>query len=101
MNYRNVFTQKAEYTWTSMERGVVLGMNSLGQILACFSGVAVHRIGGAAYVGIGKLGEAIISLTSPFMIHTHLYLFVMHRLILGLFEVILVVNFIAQEVLLK
>lgn len=73
-----------------MERAAVLGMNFVGQILICVSGAVVHRIGGATFLGIGKLGEAIISLTSPFVIHTHVYLFMAHRLVLGLFEVIVI-----------
>ena len=70
-----------------MERGLVLGMNSLGQIGACFSGLLIPKFGGATFMAVGKLGEAIISLTSPFIMHCGVYPFVAHRFLLGLFEV--------------
>ena len=73
-----------------MERGLVLGMNPVGQIVAsCFSGLLIHKFGGATFLGIGKLGEAMISFSSPFMINLGVHLFVVHRFVLGLFEVIL------------
>lgn len=70
-----------------MEKGLVLGINSVGTLLACLSGVIVHEIGGAALLGIGKVGEAIISLTSPFMINVNVNVFIAYRFVLGLFEV--------------
>ena len=62
-------------------------MNSGGQMLAALSGAVVHKIGGVTFLGIGKVGEAIVCLTSPFIINTHVNFFIAHRFVLGIFEV--------------
>lgn len=85
-----MLAQKPEYDWTPMEIGLILGMNSIGQVVACTSGVGINKIGGAVFLGIGKLGEAIISFTSPKVMDLNSYLFMAHRFALGLFEVIIV-----------
>ena len=66
----------------------MLNIVEAGHILACLSGLLVHRIGGASYLGVGKLGEAIITFTSPFVMDINVNLFIGHRFALGIFEVI-------------
>lgn len=78
---------KAEFQWTSTERGLLLGINYVGQIFACLSGIVVHKIGGATYLGVGMLGEAILFLISPLLIRFHVYAIMADRFVLGLFEV--------------
>jgi hypothetical protein len=73
--------------WTQTERGLVLGANAIGQIFSCLSGIVIHRIGGATFLGVGKLGEAILSLMAPLLIKTNVHLIIANRFILGLFEV--------------
>ena len=58
-------------------------------MIAIGSGALVHKIGGATFLSVGKLGEAILTLASPYVMRIHLYLFLVLRLALGIFEVIL------------
>ena len=80
--------QKAEFNWTETEKSLLLGMNNIGMMIAAsLSGVVVHEIGGVTLLSVSKFGEALVTLSSPFVANINVYLFVSLRFFLGIFEV--------------
>ena len=62
-------------------------MDALGHILAGIFGTMVNKPAGGTFRSISGIMEAVISLTTPFAINAHLYLFAANRLALGFFAV--------------
>lgn len=79
--------QEATYNWTSHEKSVILSMDALGHIFTGFCGTAINKIGGATSLNVITMLQAAVALAAPFMLNTHLYLFLANRLVAGFLEV--------------
>lgn len=77
-----------EFDWDSSMQGWLLSSFFYGYILTQLpGGWLAARIGGNRVFGIGIAATAFLTLITPFLVNTSVYLFLAVRIIEGIFEV--------------
>ncbi|XP_044011882.1 sialin-like isoform X2 [Aphidius gifuensis] len=78
---------KPEFDWNSDLRGVILGSFFYGYTATQFlGGYLSSKIGGKKVLGVGIGATALLTLTTPLLTRTSVYLLIFLRIVMGLFE---------------
>ncbi|XP_065218699.1 vesicular glutamate transporter 3-like isoform X2 [Planococcus citri] len=79
--------QKADFDWSSREKGIILGSFSYGGLFSPIGGVLSGKFGGSRIFSIGILITALVTFFSPILLNINFYLFVVCNVVLGAFEI--------------
>ncbi|XP_065206253.1 vesicular glutamate transporter 3-like [Planococcus citri] len=78
--------QKADFNWSSNEKGIILSSFSYGRLLSPIGGILAGKFGGSTIYSIGILITSLITFFSPVFLHISFNLFVITNVMLGAFE---------------
>lgn len=80
-------SQDADYNWNSVEKGYILSAFSFGHCFTFLSGSVISKYGGANIFGAGIALTATLATLTPLFLNIHVFVFVLSRVLQGLFEV--------------
>ncbi len=81
------FSQKPEFSWTSVEKGFILSSFSWGYSVSIVGGMIACKYGGTNVFALGLLGTALLTLLTPYLIQFNFTFYVMVRICEGVTEV--------------
>lgn len=83
----NVNFQKAEFDWDMKTKGFILSVFSIGYLCGWLGGILALKFGATTIFGVGITVTAILAVLSPILIRIHLSVYIVARLLEGVFEV--------------
>lgn len=82
------FLQNPEFQWDSSTKGFVLGTHAYGSMFSIVGGYLALRYGGSTVIAISSLVASVLTISNPFAIRFHFYLFILFRVLEGASEVL-------------
>lgn len=76
-----------DFDWSSQTKAVVLSAFSWGYVTAPLGALAAGRYGGTLTFGTGISLTALLTVLSPLLISWNLYVYLVARILEGVFEV--------------